>query len=84
MEYGDIAFLAVENPIMDLMYEDPERVILSKYKLELGMASLATPEQMPMYDEIFHLEGTHLVPGGSALNSCRAAKHIMKKEGYSG
>jgi len=48
------------------------------------MASLATPEQMGMYDEIFHLEGTHLVPGGSALNSCRAAKHTMKQEGYTG
>jgi hypothetical protein len=55
MDHGDIAFLAIENPIMDLMYEDPERVILNKYKLELGMASLATPEQMPMYDEIFHM-----------------------------
>jgi len=33
MDIQEIAFLAVENPIMDLMYEDRDKVILEKYKL---------------------------------------------------
>ena len=39
------------------------------------MACLATPEQIPIYDEMNKSEGKLLSPGGSALNSARAQKH---------
>ena len=40
------------------------------------MASLATPEQLPIYAECIGTEGRLLTPGGSALNSARAQKFI--------
>ena len=64
------------NPIQDITVQDDERVLLNKYSLELGMASLASPEQIPIYAEMAATEGRLFSPGGSALNSARAQKHI--------
>lgn len=33
---------------------------------------------MPLYDELFALEGTEKIPGGSSLNSVRAANHMLR------
>lgn len=41
------------NPVFDITVSDPEREVMSRYSLELGMASLATPEQMAIYDELW-------------------------------
>ena len=71
----------IGNPIMDISIEDQDRTYLDKYKLELGQASLATEEQLPIYDELYNLEGRQIIPGGSALNSARAAQHMLGKLG---
>ena len=60
------------NPVFDITVNDPERVIMNKYSLELGLACLASPEQMPIYDEVWAREDKLTSPGGSALNSARA------------
>ena len=62
------------NPIFDMSVNDTERTVMSRYSLELGMVTLATPEQMPIYDEIWSREDKITSPGGSALNSARAQK----------
>ena len=42
---GDpIDMVYIGNPLMDITVSDPERDIMGRYGLELGMASLVTPE----------------------------------------
>ena len=73
---GDsIDMIYIGNPVMDITVSDPERDIMGRYNLELGMASLVTPEQMPIYDELWAREDKLVSPGGSALNSARAQMH---------
>ena len=63
------------NPVFDITVTDDDRTVMTKYSLELGMASLVTPEQMPIYDEIWARSDKFTSPGGSALNSARAQMH---------
>jgi len=42
------------------------------------LASLATDEQLPLYDELWAMEGRAAIPGGSALNSARSANYFLK------
>lgn len=72
---NDIDTVYFGNPIFDITVDDADRSVMNKYSLELGMASLATPEQMPIYDELWAREDKLGTPGGSALNSARAQKH---------
>lgn len=62
------------NPIFDMSVNDEERALMTKHGLDLGVATLATPEQMCLYDEIWAREDKTTSPGGSALNSARAQK----------
>ena len=71
---GQIDTVFFGNPIQDITVDDNDKTLMTKYKLELGMACLATEEQMPIYEEAFKTEGMFLTPGGSALNSARAQK----------
>ena len=64
------------NPIFDITVNDADRAIMTQYSLELGMACLATPEQMPIYEQCWNNENKDTGAGGSALNSARAQKHI--------
>jgi hypothetical protein len=41
---NNIAFLAIENPLLDLTVDDNDCVLHNKYGLVLGQASLVTPE----------------------------------------
>ena len=68
----------IENPLLDLSNEFSSDDILTKYKLQHGQASLAQEEQMPLYDELWKMEGTQRIPGGSSLNSIRAANFMLK------
>jgi len=78
---GDVSIFFIENPMLDLMVNDPDHVLIEKYKLKLGMACLASPEQMPIMDDIYNTEGSLATPGGSALNSARTCNFTMKKHG---
>jgi len=78
MVESNVKIVFIGNPLLDLSFNDTEAKYMTKYDLKLGQAVLATPEQMPIYEEIFAEETCELVPGGSALNSARSAQHILK------
>jgi sugar/nucleoside kinase (ribokinase family) len=75
-----LVLLFIENPLLDMTIDDNDSVLHTKYNLQHGQASLATPEQLPIFDEVYHMEGRKSTPGGSSLNSARAANHILRKE----
>lgn len=56
-----------------------DNAIMNKYKLEKGMATLATPEQIPMYAEIWANPARVSTLGGSALNSVRAQRYAARQ-----
>ena len=60
------------NPVFDITVDDPERSVMNQYSLELGMACLASPEQMAIYPQVWAREDKIIGAGGSALNSARA------------
>ena len=72
----DIVYLG--NPLIDITEEDPEKKLIDKYGLSIGMASLATPEQMPLIDEIWASKSKLTTTGGAALNSARGSAHWFK------
>jgi hypothetical protein len=41
---NNLAFIAIENPLLDLTVDDNDSVIHTKYGLVHGQASLVTPE----------------------------------------
>ena len=73
-QVNDIDMVYFGNPVFDITVDDPERTVMNKFSLELGMASLATPEQMPIYTELWAREDKIIGAGGSALNSARAQR----------
>ena len=75
----------IENPLLDISVElKDSSSLLDKYKLQHGMASLAGAEQFPIYEELWHMEGREAIPGGSSLNSARAAGFFLKNQGIQG
>ena len=74
----------IENPLLDISIELKDNSILDKYELQHGMASLAGEKQLPIYDEIWNMEGREAFPGGSALNSARSCNFILKNQGQEG
>jgi adenosine kinase len=74
----------IENPLLDISVELKDNTILDKYGLQHGMASLAEEKQLPLYDEIWAMEGRLAIPGGSALNSARSANFMFKNQGLTG
>jgi hypothetical protein len=71
----------IGNPLLDISIELEDSAILDKYSLTHGHASLATTDQMPLYDEIWNMPGRSAIPGGSALNSARSANYFLKNIG---
>jgi len=68
----------IGNPLLDISLELKEKTLIEKYELQAGMASLAGEKQMPIYDELWGMEGREAIPGGSALNSARACNFFLK------
>mmetsp|Transcript_28741 Transcript_28741/g.27708 ORF Transcript_28741/g.27708 Transcript_28741/m.27708 type:complete len:117 (+) Transcript_28741:120-470(+) len=44
----------------------------------MGQACLASEEQVPLYKEMWAMEGIETIPGGSCLNSIRSANFMLK------
>ena len=63
----------IGNPLLDLSKTVQDEELLKKYKLGLGLACLAEESHMPIYKELWEMEGVDRIPGGSALNSMRSA-----------
>ncbi len=51
--------MGIENPLLDISVtvNDTNASILTKYDLKMGSACLASENQKPLYDEIWHMEG---------------------------
>ena len=47
----------IENPLLDISVDVTDDALLQKYGIQSAMASLATPEQLPLYDELWNMEG---------------------------
>jgi adenosine kinase len=67
----------IGNPLLDISGYYQDDALLTKYGFEKGAACLATPEQMPVYAEIFGHESCKTSPGGAGLNSARGAAYIL-------
>ncbi|CDW73100.1 adenosine kinase [Stylonychia lemnae] len=78
METQDLLIVAIENPLLDISVELSNDEILTKYELQHGHACLANEKQMPIYEEIWRIEGVQKIPGGSSLNSVRSANYMLK------
>ena len=50
--------------------------------LKGGDACLATPEQIPIYDEMESMSERKVTPGGAGLNSACAARYVAKTYGF--
>jgi len=74
-EANQIDTIYFGNPIFDITVQDDEKDMLTRYNLQTGLACLATPEQMPIYDEAWARADKTTGAGGSALNMARAQMH---------
>ena len=70
---ADIVYFG--NPIFDITINDPQREVCNQYGLEMATACLASPEQMPIFQQLWNREDKLTGAGGSALNAARAQKH---------
>lgn len=74
----------IGNPILDISIDVKDKTLFEKYDLPLGQACLCNEKQMPIYDEIWAMPGKEAFPGGSGLNSARAANYFLKNQGQEG
>lgn len=78
MESTGLYIVAIENPLLDIQLEIPDDALLVKYGLTHGQACLAEASHQPLFSEIWASDKKVVVPGGSSLNSVRAANHMLK------
>ncbi len=78
METTDLLIVAIENPLLDIQLEIPSEELLHKYGLQHGQACLADEKHQPLFGEIWGHPEKMTIPGGSSLNSVRAANHMLK------
>jgi adenosine kinase len=69
----------IGNPLLDLSVECPTDEMIKRYEMIAGQAILAGEKQMPIYKELWGTDGIDKIPGGSALNTIRAAAWMLKK-----
>lgn len=74
----ELLLFAIENPLIDISKEFDTEDIINRYGLTHGLASLAGEAQMPLYDELWLMEGIETIPGGSGLNTTRAVNFMLK------
>ena len=73
--------VAIENPLLDIQLEIETEELLTKYGLKNGHACLADESHQPLFAEIWGHTNKVVVPGGSSLNSLRAANHMLGASG---
>ena len=76
--YHEFLLLSIENPMLDISVTLTSEDLLEKYGLKMANAVLATPQTMPIYDEIWNMPNRKTTPGGSSLNTVRAANFMLK------
>jgi len=78
MEAANVLVVAIENPLLDIQLEIETNDLLDKYGLQHGQACLADEKHQPLFGEIWGNDKKVVVPGGSSLNTIRAANHMLK------
>ena len=78
----DYLIIAIENPLLDISIDLENEDLLKKYELTHGLASLASEKQLPLYDEVWAVPKKMTTPGGSSLNSVRAANYMLTAAGH--
>lgn len=64
------------NPLLDIS-SHVDKAFLAKYKVD-APAGLATPEQLPIYQDLETRKDVVFVPGGSGLNTARVAQWMAQ------
>lgn len=64
------------NPLLDLQV-DVDKAYLEKYNLKDNDAILAEPEHLPIFAEVVKMDNLHIVAGGAAQNTARAAQYTL-------
>jgi adenosine kinase len=78
MEGLDFLVAGIENPLLDIQIEIETQELLEKYGLQHGQACLADEKHQPLFAELWKTPGIMTIPGGSSLNSIRAANHMLR------
>ncbi|KAI2612846.1 pfkB family carbohydrate kinase [Hypoxylon fragiforme] len=68
--------LCLENPLLDIQAVGTEE-LLKKYNLKANDAILASPEHIPLYDDLLNNYDAMLIAGGAAQNTARGASYIL-------
>jgi len=69
--------LGIGNPLLDIVVNDAEDSLFERFEVKLGLARLAEPKHVPIYDEIQKREKIDYIAGGAAQNSMRATSWIL-------
>jgi len=76
-----MSIFVIENPLLDIQVNVPDKTLFDKYKLPPGGACLADESQQALYPELLKMDGVEFIPGGSALNSARATNYMLNHQG---
>ncbi|KAI0834905.1 Ribokinase-like protein [Hypoxylon sp. FL0890] len=72
----EYALLCLENPLLDIQAVGNED-LLKKYNLKANDAILASPEHLPLYEELLNNYDAKLIAGGAAQNTARGAQYVL-------
>jgi adenosine kinase len=72
----EFSLLCLENPLLDIQAKGDE-TLLAKYNLKANDAVLATPDQLPIYDDLLANFSAKLIAGGAAQNTARGAQYVL-------
>jgi len=65
------------NPLLDISAH-VDQDFITKYKLPLAAAGMATDEQLPVYDAMKAKSDVKFIPGGAGLNTARVAQWMAQ------
>ncbi|KAI1213120.1 Ribokinase-like protein [Annulohypoxylon truncatum] len=72
----EFALVCLENPLLDIQAVGTTD-LLKKYNLKDNDAILASPEHIPIYDDLLENFDAKLIAGGAAQNTARGAQYIL-------
>ncbi|EPE34089.1 Ribokinase-like protein [Glarea lozoyensis ATCC 20868] len=72
----EFALLCLENPLLDIQAQGDEN-LLKKYGLKSNDAILASPEHIPIYEDLLNNYSAILIAGGGAQNTARGAQYML-------
>ena len=66
------------NPLLDISAV-VEEALLKKYGVAVNNAYLASPEQLPLFDELKQTHEVQYIAGGATQNAIRVAQWMIQK-----